>query len=133
MTNAAPNSDRFAAPWRRLVTFVAWSWTVLLFVLLWMPPPPPPEHPIWWWDLAVHFGLLGGFAGLWTWRGLPGARLWAVGIVVSAVSEIGQGLMPWDRHSSLGDFGADVVGVLAGWLIARLLWPPLVGARPRWW
>lgn len=111
----------------------AWAWTGLIFVLLWMPPPPPSDHILWWWDLAVHFVLMGTFAGLWTWRGLPGARLWPVGIGLAAITEIVQGLLPWPRHSALDDFGADVLGLLVGWLVARVLWPPWSGSRPRWW
>lgn len=110
----------------------AWAWTVAVFVLLWMPPPPPPEIIWWWWDKLVHLGLMAAFAGLWTWAGVRGARLWPLGVLVGAVTELGQGLLPW-RHASWDDFGFDVLGVGLGWLVARWLWPPRVGSRPRWW
>lgn len=107
-----------------------------MFVLLWMPPPPPPEHIVWWWDKAVHAALMAGFGGLWTWAGRPGRWVLRWGLAMGAVTEVGQALLPWERSSSLGDFGADVAGLLLGWLVARALWPWLPGvrgSRPPWW
>lgn len=128
-----PSSSLVGGRWGRAVHITAWVWTVTVFVLLWSPPPPPPENILWWWDKAVHFVLLGVFTGLWGWRGLPGSRLVPLGLLVGAVTEIGQGLMPWERNSSWGDFGADAAGVLVAWVVSRLLWPPWAGSRPRWW
>lgn len=105
----------------------------MVFVLLWMPPPPPPENILWWWDKAVHAGLMAVFGGLWTWAGRPGRWLLPWGIAVGVVTEVVQGLLPWERNSSLGDFGADVGGLLLGWLLARVLWPCPAGTRPPWW
>jgi hypothetical protein len=42
-----------------------------------------------------------------------------LGAVVGAVTEIGQGLLPWERHASWDDFGFDLLGTLLGWLLAR--------------
>lgn len=118
--------------WSRTTRLLAWGWTILIFVVLWIPPPPPPEVVLWWYDKAVHFALLLGFGGLWTWHGLRGRRLWPWGVVVGAASEAGQGLLPW-RHCSGDDFAFDVAGLLVGGALARLLWPRPAGARPPWW
>lgn len=116
-----------------MVRALAWGWTLAIFVLLWMPPPPPPELVWPWWDSLVHSCLLLAFGGLWTWAGLRGARLVPLGVLVGVVTEVGQGLLPWERHSSLGDLGFDVLGLAAGWVLARAVWPRMLGARPRWW
>lgn len=112
---------------------LAGAWTVVIFVLLWMPPPPPPEIVWPWWDSLVHFGLLAVFGGAWTWAGLRGARLLPLGVLVGALTELGQGLLPWERSSSLGDFGFDVLGLIVGWVAARGPWPRPLGPRPPWW
>ncbi|MCH9688554.1 MAG: VanZ family protein [Deltaproteobacteria bacterium] len=112
---------------------IAWAWTLIVFVLLWMPPPPPPEHPWWWWDKIVHMVLMATFAGLWTWARVRGRDVLAWGIAVGAITELGQRLFPWDRHGAWDDFGFDVIGVVLGWGIARLVIPRCIGPRPRWW
>lgn len=126
-------ADPSASRWRRAVALVAWGWTLVVFVLLWMPPPPPPEIVWPWWDSLVHFGLLAGFGGLWTWSGLRGAWLLPLGVLLGAVTELGQGMLPWERHSSLGDLAFDVLGLVVGWVAAHGLWPRALGSRPRWW
>jgi VanZ family protein len=100
----------------------AWAWTFAIFVLLWMPPPPPPELVWPWWDSLVHTGLMTGFGALWTWQGTATIRVLALGAVVGAVTEIGQGLLPWERHSSWGDLAFDLLGVVLGWAVARRPW-----------
>lgn len=102
---------------------MAWVWTLMIFVLLWMPPPPPPEFEWWWWDKLVHFGLFAGFGGLWTWHGARGARLLPLGVVVGALTELVQDLLPWERHGSWHDFGFDLIGLVAGLVIARVVGP----------
>ncbi|MEM9461928.1 MAG: hypothetical protein AAGF11_47655 [Myxococcota bacterium] len=119
--------------WSRAVLLAAWAWTVAIFVFLWMPPPPPPEIVWWWWDKLVHFGLFAAFGGLWTWHGVRGVWLLPLGVLVGAVTEVGQGLMPWERHSSWDDFGFDVVGLVVGVVVGRVLRPRAVGPRPAWW
>lgn len=84
-----------------------------------MPPPPPPAVVWAWWDSLVHLGLLAIFGALWTWSGMRSARLLPLGVLVGAVTELGQGLLPWERHSSWDDFGFDVLGLLLGFTVAR--------------
>jgi hypothetical protein len=121
---------------------------VAIFVFLWMPPPPPPEIVWPWWDSLVHTGLLLIFGLLWTWhtgshagphegpsraakRGAAGRYLHvlALGAVVGAVTEIGQELLPWERHASWDDFGFDLLGTLLGWSLARATQRAVAGAR----
>lgn len=102
-----------------LVGLMAWAWTAAIFVLLWMPPPPPPEIVWPWWDSLVHLVLFAGFGTLWTWRGAPASRVLVLGVLLGAVTELGQALLPWERHSSWGDFACDGLGLLLGWAFAR--------------
>jgi len=106
---------------RGVVRVAAWVWTGVVFVLLWMPPPPPPEVVRWWVDDVVHFGLMAVFGALWSAAGVRGAWLWPLGAAVGAVTELGQDLLPWERHASLSDFASDLLGVS----VAIGLW--------RWW
>ncbi len=113
----------------RALGWVAWAWTLTVFVLLWMPPPPPPEIVWPWWDSLVHTGLMTVFGALWTWRdGLVhgprargGLRVLGLGAAVGALTEIGQALLPWDRRASWDDLAFDLVGTMLGWLLARAL------------
>lgn len=119
-----------------------------IFVFLWMPPPPPPEIVWPWWDSLVHTGLLLIFGALWTWHTAAHAvrhegprapdhaaatgsslRVLGLGAVVGAVTEIGQGLLPWERHASWDDFGFDLLGTLLGWSLARATQRARAGAR----
>jgi hypothetical protein len=105
--------------WARARGAAAWAWTVAIFVLLWMPPPPPPEIVWPWWDSLVHTGLLAGFGALWTWYGTPTVRVLALGALVGAVTELGQALVPWERHASWDDLAFDLLGLGLGWVLAR--------------
>ena len=118
--------------WSRAVVLAAGAWTVAIFVFLWMPPPPPPEIVWWWWDKLVHFGLMATFGGLWTWHRVRVSRLWPLGVLVGAVTELGQGMLPWERHSSWDDFAFDVIGLVVGTLVGRVLWLRRNGDRPPW-
>jgi hypothetical protein len=101
---------------------IAWAWTAAIFVFLWMPPPPPPEIVWPWWDSLVHAGLMAVFGALWSWHGTPSGRLLPLGVLVGAVTELGQGLLPWERHSSWDDLAFDVLGLVLGWLTAGGPW-----------
>jgi len=108
-----------ARAWSRARAATAWAWTVAIFVMLWMPPPPPPEIVWPWWDSLVHTGLLAGFGALWTWRGTATIYVLAVGASIGAVTELGQALLPWERHCSWDDFAFDLLGLVLGWALAR--------------
>jgi VanZ family protein len=70
---------------------------------------------------VVHLGLLAGFGALWTWSGVRTSRVLALGVLVGAVTELGQGLLPWERHASWGDLAFDLLGLVLGWMVARTL------------
>jgi hypothetical protein len=115
----SPLPPHRARPWLRASGAAAWAWTVAIFVLLWMPPPPPPEIVWPWWDSLVHTGLLAVFGVLWTWHGTATIRVLALGALVGAATEIGQALLPWERHCSWDDFAFDLLGLSLGWVLGR--------------
>lgn len=118
----AHERPRSRAPWQRGLTVAAWAWTLAIFVFLWMPPPPPPEIVWPWWDSLVHASLLAAFGALWTWHGLGAARVLGLGAAVGAVTEIGQALLPWERHCSWDDLAFDLLGLALGWIVAGGPW-----------
>jgi VanZ family protein len=103
-------------------SLIAGAWTLAVFVFLWMPPPPPPEVVWPWWDSVVHLGLMAIFGVLWSWSGMRTRRLLPLGVLVGAVTELGQGLLPWERHCSWDDLAFDVLGLLLGWIVAGGAW-----------
>ena len=94
---------------RWLWVAAAVAWTVVSVVFLWLPPPDtPPPFPIP--DKLIHFVLFFGIGLAWH-RGV--GRPWHVlagAIVVGAVTEIVQGMLPWPRSPDLADLAADAVG-----------------------
>lgn len=96
-----------------------------------MPPPPNPRLDWPWLDEAIHFVLFGGIAGLGWLAALPG-RAMCIGVVaLAALTELGQGLLPWDRRPDVVDFGFDLVGAALGWVLAWSLARLSQGARAR--
>lgn len=97
---------------------IAVGWTVVVFTLLWMPVEGPPSY--WWTDEVVHFTLFGGFGGAWRWVYFDRPRAVIVaGLVVAAITEGGQGLLPWPRTPALDDLVLDILGLLIGTATAR--------------
>jgi hypothetical protein len=76
-------------------------------------------------DKAVHLVLFAALAVTGCWAGIGRRALTAPLVVYAAVSEVIQGIAPLDRSASVGDWLADVVGVLLG--LALWAW----WARPR--
>ena len=69
-----------------------------------------------WFDKVVHFGLIGGFAGLAHWVAWP-RRMW-IGVIAASwllagFIELAQGPIP-SRSPELGDWIAGAAGALAG-------------------
>lgn len=108
--------------WSRARRAAAWAWTLAIFVFLWMPPPPPPKIVWPWWDSLVHTGLLAVFGALWTLHGVASARVLVLGAVVGAVTELGQALLPWERHASWDDLAFDLLGLALGWITVGGPW-----------
>jgi hypothetical protein len=96
------------------VRALAVLWSLGTVLALWMPPPDTPGLDWPWLDKAVHFGLFGGAAVLWR---LSGAGLVevALGIVAgAALTELGQGMLPWPRTPDALDFTFDLAGATLG-------------------
>ena len=93
--------------WSWIVAAVAW--TVASVAFLWMPPPDhPPSVPIP--DKLIHFVLFFGIGLAWH-RGV--GRPWyvlAAVVVLGALTEIVQGMLPWPRSPDAADLVADAVG-----------------------
>jgi hypothetical protein len=77
-------------------------------------------------DKLVHGALFAVLALTGRWAGMPRSVLAGLLVLYGAVSEVLQGLPVLDRGSSVGDWVADVVGVLVG----LLLWGDLARRRP---
>ena len=83
----------------------ALAWSVLLFLAVWGPPPtrePMFAHE----DKVFHLCAFGGMAAAWLWA--LGRRRAAIAVAVSAaaISEVGQGYLPWPRSPDVVDFVA---------------------------
>ncbi|WP_448627416.1 VanZ family protein [Geodermatophilus sp. URMC 64] len=72
-------------------------------------------------DKLVHVVLFGALAFTGRWAGLPRAPLAGLLVLYAAVSEVLQGLPLLDRSPSVGDWVADVAGVLLGLLLWGVL------------
>jgi VanZ family protein len=83
---------------------------------VWLPTPGGlPSAPGL--DKLVHAGSFFGLAIAWRWAGLSMPVVAALGLVLGAVTEYGQGLLPWPRSADPIDFLADAVGVLVGLVV----------------
>ena len=65
-------------------------------------------------DKVVHVALFAALAFSGRWAGLGRHVLVALLVLYAAVSEVVQGMTPLARSASVGDWLADVVGVLLG-------------------
>jgi hypothetical protein len=73
-------------------------------------------------DKLVHLTLFAVLALSGRWAGVRAGLLGILLVLYAAVSEVVQGLLPLERSASVGDWAADVAGVLLGLLLAvRLL------------
>jgi VanZ family protein len=72
-------------------------------------------------DKVVHAVLFLALAFTGRWAGVREAVLVAVLVGYAAVSELVQGLTPLARSATVADWLADVVGVLIGLLVWRLV------------
>ncbi len=100
-------------------------WAAVLFLLSSWPNPTGPS-----WlqvsDKVVHFVLfavLGGALGFgrqWSGGSVPHWLVIGVGMLYGAMDEWHQALVP-NRVPSLGDWYADVAGVLFGYVVITLL------------
>lgn len=120
------------------MALLAWTWSVLVLLGCWLPAnwfptDLKPETPPGWWQLPfgfdklVHFGMFAVLAFLWAYQ--PGKPLRTnlsllAGIGFILLTEMGQATALVGRTADLDDALADLVGLLAGLLVARLVSPP---------
>ena len=94
-------------------------WTLGTVAALWLPPPETPGLDWPWLDKSVHLGLFFGAAVLWRLAGAAAIPL-AIGVVLgAALTELGQGMLPWPRQPDVADFGFDIAGAALGVLGLR--------------
>ncbi len=99
---------------------LALGYTGLLIVMLLGPSVPrPPLFPHD--DKAFHLLAFAGVGGAW-WLALRRVRpVWAVGLSMAVLTELGQALLPYGRAGDPLDALADVAGVALGLLVGRWL------------
>jgi VanZ family protein len=119
------------------MTILAWLWSIFVLAACWtparwFPKTMKPSGPPPWWsipiplDKIVHFGLFAVFAFLWAYR--PGKPLRTnvpllAGFAFIALTELGQTIPYIGRSADLDDALADLLGLFAGLLVARLVSP----------
>jgi hypothetical protein len=111
---------------------LAWSWTLVILVLCWIPRfvigaseriPKPFFVPNL--DKMIHMGIFAVFAFLWMRVGSSGRRAWwvfAAGVALAVITELGQMVPIVNRDCSIGDGVADSLGVIAGLVAYGLAW-----------
>ena len=94
------------------------AWTLASLVFLWMPPPETPRWDYPWIDEATHAGLFAVACALWSFAAIDRRLLAVAAVALAAISELGQGLLPWPRYPDVSDFLFDVLGAALGMLAA---------------
>jgi hypothetical protein len=89
---------------------------LISLAVLFAPGPAVPSAPAGV-DKVVHLGLFLALAVSGRWAGIPRGVLGAALPLYAAVSELVQEIPALDRDATLGDWVADVVGVLLGLLL----------------
>lgn len=119
---------------RALAYLPAALWAAVLFLLGAQTDPPAPDLAVRV-DTAAHlalYGILGGLAGRgWRLAGRWPARGWllALTLLVGVVDEWNQASVP-GRSAEIVDLAADVVGVIAGFVVVSR-WGERVSEEPR--
>jgi VanZ family protein len=108
---------------KRLATFWAVGWTLLVLVGCWTPSQQMPEEEVTVLgfavpnlDKVVHATMFAGFGFLWMHAGPIDRRraAWVLGLglALAALTEAGQALPIVDRDANLGDLAADTAGLV---------------------
>ncbi len=101
---------------------LALGWTAFIVLLLSIPGRSFPSTSLWEYDKIAHAGLFFILAILWL-RAMPTGRrgftlsFLLVGVAFSGISELYQGMLPFDRTPDLYDSLADAVGFIGGTLV----------------
>ncbi len=104
--------------------FLAIAWTLGILAACTIPGSDLPKINVVSFDKAAHFVVFAGFGWLWMWalRETP-QKTWRVlagGFAYAVLTEIYQGLLPFDRTPDLMDALANALGVLAAVLVYRV-------------
>ena len=102
---------------------LAIGWTLLLFILLSIPSTEIPETGIEWADKVAHLGsfLLLGWLWMWALNGRFVTRILLFAGGFAVLSEGYQGLLPWERSPDIYDALFNIVGLILGILLYRLV------------
>ena len=108
---------------RRLVAIV---WTLGILAACSIPGRDLPEVDIVSFDKVAHFVIFAGFGWLWMWAlQSPMPRRTAVvlvaGLAYAGLTEVYQGLLPFERSADPFDALANALGLLAAVLLYRRL------------
>ena len=101
---------------------LAVAWTLLIVALCSIPGDDIPEVTIWGYDKLGHFVMFAGFGWLWAWVAPKRALGWVLvaGIAFAVLTEVYQGLLPFDRTPDLYDVLADLAGLFAALFVYHL-------------
>ncbi len=101
-------------------------WTLGILAACSIPGKDLPDISFYSFDKIAHFVVFAGFG--WLWMGAlesPPTRrtgyVLASGLAYAALTEVYQGLLPYDRTPDLNDALANALGLLTAVLIYRLL------------
>lgn len=109
-------------------------WTLAILAACTIPGEDLPDIDILSIDKFAHFAVFGLFGWVWMYAlGQPfharAAWVIAAGIAYGILTEVYQGLLPWERSPDAYDALADALGTVAGVLYYAYR-PPRIPARP---
>ena len=108
------------------IHLVAIVWTLGILAACSIPGQDLPEIDFFSFDKIAHFTVFAGFGWLWMWA-LQGplphrtGYVLGAGLAYAALTELYQGLLPYDRTPDPYDALANALGLLAAVLLYRLL------------
>lgn len=98
-----------------MLRLLPWIWTATLLVACFLPGKLVEPAVTLWLDKIAHFVLFAGFSGFWLLTKPHHLRqVLIAGVLLAALTEIGQGVLPIGRSAEGWDLGADLLGLLAG-------------------
>ncbi|MDE2996326.1 MAG: VanZ family protein [Bacteroidota bacterium] len=112
---------------------LATLWSVLIAIGLTLPGSALPGASLFEYDKLVHGALFLVLALLWLAAGSRGRLdrglgIFAIILAFSVITELYQGMLPFDRHPDMYDSAADAIGAVIGFG----LWLPLRARLDRW-
>jgi VanZ family protein len=101
---------------------VAVLWTLVILAACSIPGQDLPDIEVFSIDKVAHFTVFAVFGWLWMYASRAPLRtrvirVLAAGIAYAVLTELYQGLLPWERTPDVYDALADAVGAVAGVLV----------------